>query len=127
MVARTATLARLGPFDPAAFMFFEDLDLCLRARAAGVPTLLDPGVALAHAGAHSTRRSYGGEPYELLARRRREVVRATLGARALRLDDAAQALTFLTRSMGRRVLGRDASVQAARLSALRAARRADAR
>jgi GT2 family glycosyltransferase len=32
LVARTATLRRLGPFDPDAHLFYEDLDLCLRAR-----------------------------------------------------------------------------------------------
>ena len=29
------TLRALGPFDAEQFLFFEDLDLCLRARAAG--------------------------------------------------------------------------------------------
>ena len=43
VAARTATLRELGPFDPAQFLFYEDLDLCLRARAAGVPTVLAPG------------------------------------------------------------------------------------
>ena len=28
-----ATLRALGPFDADAFLFYEDLDLCLRARA----------------------------------------------------------------------------------------------
>lgn len=50
LVARTATLSALGPFDPAAFLFYEDLDLALRARAAGVPTVLHPDVRLTHAG-----------------------------------------------------------------------------
>ena len=123
LVARTATLRALGPFDPGAFLFFEDLDLCLRARAAGVPTVLHPDVRLRHAGGHATGRRFGGEAHDLQARRRREVVEARLGPRALALDDAAQALTFATRVAGRTLLGRDASRPRAQLRALRAARK----
>jgi N-acetylglucosaminyl-diphospho-decaprenol L-rhamnosyltransferase len=123
LVARTSTLRALGPFDPAAFLFFEDLDLGLRARAAGVPTELHPAVRLRHAGGHATGRRFGGEPHDLQARRRREVVGARLGRRALALDDLAQALTFATRAAGRAVLGRDSSRPRAQLRALRRARR----
>jgi GT2 family glycosyltransferase len=94
LAAPTGLLRRLGPFDPDAFLFYEDMDLCLRARAAGVPTVLHPEVELTHTGGHS----YGTADPGLLARRRREVVGANLGARALRLDDAAQALEFGVRS-----------------------------
>jgi N-acetylglucosaminyl-diphospho-decaprenol L-rhamnosyltransferase len=123
LVARTATLRALGPFDPATFLFFEDLDLCLRARAAGVPTELHPEVRLRHAGGHATERRFGGEPHDLQAGRRRDVVRARLGRRALALDDLAQALTFATRAAGRTVVGRDSSRQRAQLRALWRARR----
>jgi GT2 family glycosyltransferase len=121
LAARTATLRALGPFDPAAFLFYEDLDLCLRARARGVPTILDPSVALVHRGGHSTDAHFGGEPLLLHARRRREVIGADLGPRALALDDAAQALTFATRALvkGRRRGWRER----AQLHALRRARR----
>jgi GT2 family glycosyltransferase len=63
VAAPTATLRRLGPFDPGDFLFFEDLDLCLRARAAGVPTILHPGLAVRHLGGHATGAAYGGEPH----------------------------------------------------------------
>lgn len=86
VVARTDTLRALGPFDPHAFMFYEDLDLCLRADRCE----LHPDVALRHVGGHST----GEERLPLEARRRREVVGGRLGAAALRRDDLAQALTF---------------------------------
>ena len=36
LAGETAALRRLGPFDPAAHLFAEDMDLCLRARAAGI-------------------------------------------------------------------------------------------
>lgn len=122
VVARTATLRRLGPFDPGPFLFYEDMDLCLRARAAGVPTILDPTVRVYHLGGHATRRAYGGEPHALLARRRRAVVAANLGRGALARDDAAQALTFATRRLARRALGRPAAREAAQLAALLEAR-----
>lgn len=92
VVARAETLRALGPFDPRAFLFYEDLDLCLRAAERGVPTVYHPEVRLLHAGAHSTGPAYGGEPVELLVERRRAVVRERLGRRALTLDDAAQLL-----------------------------------
>ena len=68
----TPLLARLGPFDPAAFLFYEDLDLCLRARAAGVPTVLHPEVALRHLGGRSTVRPMAA---------RRSTCRRAAGAR----------------------------------------------
>jgi N-acetylglucosaminyl-diphospho-decaprenol L-rhamnosyltransferase len=107
VAARTDTLRRLGPFDPDAFLFFEDLELCLRASAAGVPTELHPEVVLRHAGGHSTRPAYDGEPHALLARRRREVVGSRLGPRALALDDLAQGLTFASRAIAHRGRGRE--------------------
>jgi GT2 family glycosyltransferase len=118
VAARTDVLRRLGPFDPRQFLFFEDMDLCLRARAAGIPTVFDPSVRLRHLGGHSTRRAYAGEPHELLARRRREVVLAGRGRAARGLDDAAQALTFASRAAARRALGREAGRERAQLAAI---------
>ncbi len=123
LAARTSTLRALGPFDPAAQLYAEDLVLCLRARARGVPTILWPAVSLVHTGGTSTGRRFGGEPHELQACRRRAVVGAELGPGALRRDDVAQALTFATRAAGRRLLGRDATREHAQLAALRSARR----
>jgi GT2 family glycosyltransferase len=119
LAAPTAMLRRLGPFDPDAFLFSEDMDLCLRAHASGVPTVLRPEVVVRHLGGHSTAREFGGEAFDLQARRRREVVRARLGTRALRYDDGAQALTFGLRA----AVGRERGRNVAALRALRAARR----
>ena len=121
LAARTATLRRLGPFDPAIHLFGEDLDLCLRARAAGIRTVLHPDLTLRHAGGHATMRR--GEPYDLLARTRRAAVRGSLGPRALALDDAAQALTFASRAAGHALLGGDARRPLDQLAALGRARR----
>jgi N-acetylglucosaminyl-diphospho-decaprenol L-rhamnosyltransferase len=119
LAAPTALLRRLGPFDPGAFLFYEDMDLCLRAHAAGIPTVLHPDVVVRHLGGRSTARAFGGEAFELQAQRRREVVGARLGARALRIDDGAQALTFGLRA----AVGRERRRSVAALRALRAARR----
>ena len=123
VAAPTDLLRELGPFDPGEFLFYEDMDLCLRARAAGAPTELHPDVALVHTGGHSTGPAYGGEPHELLARRRHEVVTARLGRRAAALDDLAQAATFATRAAGRMLLGRDGRRERAQLAGLWRARR----
>jgi GT2 family glycosyltransferase len=122
LVAQTDALRALGPFDPKTFLFYEDLDLCLRAAERGIPTILRPEVVVRHRGAHATAPTFGGEPYELLARRRREVIRARLGRHSLALDDAAQAVTFATRAAARVAVGRSPARPLAQLRALRRAR-----
>ena len=122
LVARTDVFRRLGPFDPDVFLFYEDLDLCLRAADAGVPTLLRPEVAVRHLGGASTARALAGRDAEMRARRRREVM-AGRGRLSLALDDAAQALTFGLRAAGRKLLRRGGAYEQEQLQALRAARR----
>jgi N-acetylglucosaminyl-diphospho-decaprenol L-rhamnosyltransferase len=125
IVARTDLLRLLGPFHAEAFLFYEDLDLCLRADDAGVPTVLRPDVALRHSGGASVERTLRGRDAEMRARRRREVM-AGRGRLPLALDDAAQAVTFGTRAAGRALLRRGGAYERDQLRALRAARR-DAR
>jgi N-acetylglucosaminyl-diphospho-decaprenol L-rhamnosyltransferase len=56
----TRTLRRLGPFDPALHMFGEDVDLGLRAAAAGVGTWFDPEACrIVHHGQGSSTLVYG--------------------------------------------------------------------
>jgi N-acetylglucosaminyl-diphospho-decaprenol L-rhamnosyltransferase len=116
LAASTATFRHLGPFDPAVHLFAEDMELGLRARTAGIPTVLHPQLQIRHAGGHATQRR--GEPYGVVARRRREAIAATRGRRALVLDDLAQALTFATRAAGHTVAGGDAARPRAQLAAL---------
>ena len=57
----TAVLRRLGPFDPALHMFGEDVDLGLRAGAAGVRSRFDPTVCrIVHHGQGSIDRCVYG-------------------------------------------------------------------
>jgi N-acetylglucosaminyl-diphospho-decaprenol L-rhamnosyltransferase len=118
VVARTETLRRLGPFDERAFMYAEDLDLGLRAADAGVETWFWPAGRVVHSGAHSTRRAFGGEPFELLASRRREVVRERRGPRRARADDLLQLLTFADRLVLKRLSGREAGRERRQLAVL---------
>jgi N-acetylglucosaminyl-diphospho-decaprenol L-rhamnosyltransferase len=122
LVARTDLLRRLGPFDPDAFLFYEDMELCLRAKRAGAPTVLRPDVALRHRGGASVVPALGDRDLPLRARRRREVM-AREGRTALLLDDLAEAATFATRAAARRLTGRGGEIEAARLRALGEARR----
>jgi hypothetical protein len=57
------------------------------------------------------------------ARRRRQVVGARLGARAVALDDVAQGLTFATRIAARTLGRRRATRERTQLQALMQARR----
>jgi N-acetylglucosaminyl-diphospho-decaprenol L-rhamnosyltransferase len=56
----TAVLRRLGPFDPALHLFGEDVDLGLRADAAGVRSWFDPAACrVVHHGQGSSTLVYG--------------------------------------------------------------------
>jgi N-acetylglucosaminyl-diphospho-decaprenol L-rhamnosyltransferase len=123
LVARTDTLRRLGPFDDRAFLYAEDLDLGLRATDAGVETWFWPAGRVLHRRAHSSSRAFADEPFDLLATRRREVVRRWRGERRQRTDDGAQALTFATRLALKKALGGSGRREREQLAALLRARR----
>ena len=60
IAAPTEVLERLGPFDPALHMFGEDIDLGLRAAAAGVGSRFDPiACRIVHHGQGSSTLVYG--------------------------------------------------------------------
>jgi GT2 family glycosyltransferase/glycosyltransferase involved in cell wall biosynthesis len=122
VVARADVLRRLGPFDERIFLYGEDLDLGLRAAEQGVETWFWPSARVIHHRAHATGPAFGGEPFELLAGARHEVVARRLGAGRARLDDAAQALTFASRAALKRALGRDAERERHQLTAIRRVR-----
>lgn len=44
----------IGGFDEGYFLFYEDIDFCLRANAAGIPTYVDQGWIVQHDRGHST-------------------------------------------------------------------------
>ena len=105
ILGRTDELRALGPFDPDAFLFYEDMELCMRARRAGMRTLLRPDVSVRHLGGASTSRALASDrDLELRATRRREVI-AKEGRAALLIDDISEALTFGLRGAARAVVG----------------------
>ncbi len=123
LLARSETFRRLGPFDERAFLYGEDLDLGLRAREVGVATVFWPAARVMHSGGHSSRRVFGGEPFDLLAERRRTVVRERRGAGRARLDDLLQGLTFANRLALKRLARRSGSRELRQLRALLRIRR----
>lgn len=123
VIARTATLRELGPFDERIFMFSEDLDLGLNAAQNGVQTWFWPPARVVHHQSHSTEPAFGGEPFELLAWTRRDVIARRLGPRRASLDDVCQALTFATRIVAKRALRRTADREQRQLRALIRTRR----
>jgi glycosyltransferase involved in cell wall biosynthesis/GT2 family glycosyltransferase len=123
LVARTETLRALGPFDERIFLYGEDLDLGLAAAARGIRTWFWPAARVLHRGGHASAPAFGGEPFELLARARHDVVARRLGPRRARLDDGVQAATFISRIALKRALGRSAVRERRQLAALAAVSR----
>jgi GT2 family glycosyltransferase/nucleoside-diphosphate-sugar epimerase len=56
MLVRREALARVGSFDPAYFMHWEDVDLCQRFHLAGYRILFVPDVEVLHFKGRSSRR-----------------------------------------------------------------------
>jgi GT2 family glycosyltransferase len=122
IAGRTDVLRRLGPFDESIFLYGEDMELGLRAAAAGVETWFWPAARVSHHRAHSSAVAFGGEPFARLAAARHAVVRVRLGARRAALDDALQALTFATRIAAKAALRRPTARERAQLRAVLGAR-----
>jgi GT2 family glycosyltransferase len=57
MAISREAITRVGGFDGQLFAYVEEVDLCLKARAAGLPTVFAPGVV----GWHAVSASSGGE------------------------------------------------------------------
>jgi GT2 family glycosyltransferase len=123
LVARTATLRALGPFDATMLLYAEDLELGLRASEQGIDTWYWPSARVLHHGAHATRPAFGGEAFDIIARARRDALTRRRGAGAVAVDDTAQTLTFAGRIVVKCLLGRDSRRERQQLRALIAARR----
>ena len=122
LVAPTPTLRRLGPFDERIFLFAEDMDLGLRAADAGVETVFRPDARVVHLGAQSIAPTFGGEPFELLARQRRAVIGERRGQEAVERDYRILTWTLLNRIAVNTLLRRPSARERAQLAALRQVR-----
>jgi GT2 family glycosyltransferase len=54
-ILRREALVETGLFDPAFFLYYEEVDLCLRVKAAGLRVLYWPDVVVTHIGGESGR------------------------------------------------------------------------
>ncbi len=54
LLARREAVDRVGGFDEAFFIYFEDIDLCRRVRKAGWRLIFDPRVRIQHLGGATT-------------------------------------------------------------------------
>ena len=109
VAAPTAVLRGLGPFDSALHMFSEDVDLGLRAAAAGVPSWFDPGSCrIVHHGQGSSTLAYGSpDGYRPTAALNwRAAVRRAYGPRREWLAWRALRLNLRLRLAAKTLLGR---------------------
>jgi GT2 family glycosyltransferase len=54
-ILRPSALKRVGCFDPAFFLYYEEVDLCLRMKKAGIPVWYWPDIEVIHLGGESSR------------------------------------------------------------------------
>ena len=59
MLVARPDFERIGGFDTNYFLYYEDIDLCTRANAAGIGTRIHNGWRVHHEGMHSTRQQRG--------------------------------------------------------------------
>jgi len=55
LILRREALAKTGLFDPAFFLYYEEVDLCRRVKAAGFRIMHWPDVVVTHIGGESSR------------------------------------------------------------------------
>lgn len=58
MVFRREVFESLGGFDERYFLYYEDVDLCARLRAAGFQTVLEPGARAIHQARRESHRNW---------------------------------------------------------------------
>ena len=54
-IVRPSALQKVGYFDPAFFLYYEEVDLCLRLKKADIPVWFWPDIAVIHIGGESSR------------------------------------------------------------------------
>jgi N-acetylglucosaminyl-diphospho-decaprenol L-rhamnosyltransferase len=125
VAAPRSALLELGPFDASIHMYAEDMDLCLRAARAGVPSYFCPDVCrIVHLGGASAATLYPEGSERTIAANRRAVLERVYGGRRERSAWLAHRLNLRLRLIAKRALGCDARRERAALEAARAARSA---
>ena len=54
-ILRPSALQQVGYFDPSFFLYYEEVDLCLRMKRAGIPVWYWPDIVVVHIGGESSR------------------------------------------------------------------------
>jgi len=54
-ILRPSALKKVGYFDPAFFLYYEEVDLCHRMKNAGIPVWYWPDIVVVHIGGESSR------------------------------------------------------------------------
>lgn len=115
LLIRRELWERLGGFDPAFFMYGEDFDLCLRARALGARPCVHPQARIVHHGGASER--VPADKLVRLLRSKVQVFTRHWSAPQARLGKLCLLLWALTRRVGYRaaaLLGRRGALERAR-------------
>lgn len=130
MVVRAEVFRDIGGFDERYFLYYEDIDLCLRAQEAGWRVAMAPNARVHHEGSRSTRR----EPTIKVYHHARS--RLLFFSRHLRASRATFTMTeaaFVARRVGAHLLSGEVSnavayvrgtVDALRMARLRRAQQA---
>jgi GT2 family glycosyltransferase len=80
VLLRTEPVRRAGGLEPRYFAYYEDVDLCLRLKAAGSRTKVEPGVRVTHFGSRSAAK-LGARRAHLLMRNRHWTLLRNFGFR----------------------------------------------
>src|SRR6185436_5941084 len=64
LLLRREAFDAAGGFDPAQWMYAEDVDLCWRLGQAGWKVLYEPEARVRHAHGAAARQAFGERPYE---------------------------------------------------------------
>ena len=103
-------LLRLGPFDESLHLFGEDIDLGLRARAAGIPNLFAPDIArVVHLDGTAARRRFADAGLRATIETRLAVVSGRFGRRRAALDLLTDVVFHVGRFLAKRPFGRGAA------------------
>jgi N-acetylglucosaminyl-diphospho-decaprenol L-rhamnosyltransferase len=122
IAAPRGVLAALGPFDERIELMSEDLDLCLRAGARGIPVVFAPRTCrLVHHGGSARERRFEDAGLALAARNRRAAIARAYGPSRERRGWRAQVLRLRLRAAAKGALRRDRRAEQAELAAARAA------
>jgi N-acetylglucosaminyl-diphospho-decaprenol L-rhamnosyltransferase len=96
MLVRRSAFEQVGGFDPAYFMYVEDVDLCWRLRQEGWTVAYEPAGRVVHAVGASSQLA----PYRMIVAHHRSLFRfanrTTTGARRAVLPAVAAALGVRT-------------------------------